>query len=442
MLYRLHSNILIVGLLSIGLLGALALERSFCLMTLGTLLAYVTQLGLLMYFSRDERQRLSEKVLFFTVLLYSLFIGTAFMLISVYYSGDTFMLSKSDAWFYYENSMKTRDIGLAANVERLVGRYEFDDCGALIFDSLMMAIIPSKFFLNAIYMITGAFSALMLFRIGLHFMPRIYAYLAALAYGTSSFLIFFHCSFLKESIFIFLVVCALYYFYKAVFDQKQVAYAGVALSLGLILFFRPAISALLLMAFLIYFAVSQRGKAISLMLYILIAGLLVVFFTTIQGLMVNYTGGDMDALVDYGRAYDYSSGFSRFVAWFAAPFGPFPSLFPKVAGQPILINYYGAGLTYRLFLAVPLWLGVYFLLRQRETKMIPLAAFVLLGMLATGYVMATLELRKVMTHIPFTYILAFYGLYQWERREKGLIAEPLFHGFAIGVLILWTLIRG
>jgi len=53
-----------------------------------------------------------------------------------------------------------------------------------------------------------------------------------------------------------------------------------------------------------------------------------------------------------------------------------------------------------------------------------------------------LELRKVMTHIPFTYILAFYGLYQWERREKGLIAEPLFHGFAIGVLILWTLIRG
>ena len=74
--------------------------------------------------------------------------------------------------------------------------------------------------------------------------------------------------------------------------------------------------------------------------------------------------------------------------------------------------------------------------------MIPIVAFILIGMFATGYVLASLELRKVMTHIPFTYIMAFYGLYRWNENEKNFITEPVFHLFAIGVLVLWTLVRG
>ena len=442
MLYKLHNNILIVGLLSIGVLGAMAVDRSCCLMTLGTVFAFMSQLGLLMFVSREDHRDFSEKTLFWTVLLYSLLIGAAFMLLSVYYSGDTFMFSKSDARFYYENSMKTADIGLTANIRRFTALYDFDDCGALVFDSVLMAIIPSKFFLNAVYMLTGAFSAVMLFRIGQHLMPRVYAYLAGLAYGTSSFLIFFHCTFLKESIFVFLVICAMYFFYEAVLGQKALSYLWTAFFLFLILFFRPAVSAMLVVGFLAYFAVSKRGHAVSLIFFIMIAVLLPMVLIKMQDMVFEYTRGNMEGMIESGRAYDYSSSFSWFVSWFSAPFGPFPSLFPKVAGQPITINFYGAGLTYRLFLTIPLWLGIGYSWVRRDVRMIPLTVYVLVGMLGTGYVLASLELRKVMTHVPFTFLLAFYGLYHWNKSGHKQITEPFFYLFSIGVLVLWNLIRG
>lgn len=444
MLDRLHNNILIVGLLSIILLGTMALDRSLCLMTAGTLMAFVTQMGLLLYSMRGTNKEYSEMSLFGTVLVYSLLVGAVFMIISVIYSGDTFMFSKSDAWLYYTNSMRSRDIGLAANLKRLAKLYEFEDLGALYYDSILMAIIPSKFFLNIVNMFTGALSAVMLFRIGRHFMSETYAYMGALAYGTSSYLIFFHCSFLKESFFVFLVICAMYFFYRAVADGILWSLVFSAVFLGLILFFRPAVSALLFVSFLSYFALSSRqGSALSFFLYGGVLVLLVLSLTVMQGFVDNYTGGDLGAMVDYGTVDGYSSKFSLFVSSFAAPFGPFPSLFPKTPGSPITINFYGAGLTYRLFLVIPLWMGVIYSIKEKNKLLAPVVVFVIAGMLGTAFVMASLELRKVMTHIPFTLILAFYGLYIWERQErKSFISEPIIHAFAVGILVLWNLIRG
>ena len=72
-----------------------------------------------MNFSQDEKNVFSEKTLFFTTLFYSAILGTFFMGLSYYYDGDTFMFSKNDAMFYFENSMKVEDIGLLENIKRL-----------------------------------------------------------------------------------------------------------------------------------------------------------------------------------------------------------------------------------------------------------------------------------------------------------------------------------
>lgn len=443
MLNRLHNNIFIVGMLVIVLLGALAVNRAFCLMSLGTLLAFTSQLGVLIFFSRGNVKAFSETMLFWTVLLYSVCIGALFMLISYFYEGDTFMFSKADAWFYYVNSMKTKTIGLFANFKRMMALYDFDDFGALFFDSALMAIYPSKFLLNAVYVFTGALSSVMLFRIGRTFMPEGYAYIASLAYGTSSFLVFFHCTFLKESIFVFLVIAAVYFFFQAFVEGRLFSFFWTVLMLVLILFFRPAVSAMLVAAFGAYFAVTSRpGSAQSFFLYGFVGLVLLYSFSTIMEMADTYTGGDLGAMVDYGTVEGYSSSFSLFVSSFAAPFGPFPTLFPKEVGEPITINFYGAGLVYRMFLILPMWLGIYYCFRRMEKRAIMLSVFILLGMVGTAFVMASLELRKVMTHIPFTFLLAFYGLYRWKERGDKRMPEYFFHGFAIGILVLWTLVRG
>lgn len=445
MLFRLHTSILISCLLSIGLASVLVAERAYCLMTAGTIFALVTQMGLLMNFLQNEEDLFTEKTLFFTTLFYSFLLGNIFMAISYYYDGDTFMFSKNDAMFYLTNSMKVEDIGFLGNVKRITNIYDPEDCGALILDSLMMSFVPSKYFLNAFYMLTGATSAVLLYRIGAHFMSNMYAFTAALAYGTSSFLIFFHCTFLKESFFVFLVICAMYFFYKAIIFGYYWSYLVTILFVGLIMFFRPAVSAMLVLSFIIYFAISQHGSAASFFIY-LIAGIsFVAFLAKMQDMMNRYTGGDIEAMQESSAVGSYSSGFSYFVSLFAGPFGPFPSLFPKEVNVPASLNFYGSGLSYRLFLIFPFWFGVYFAVKRHMTKLVPMLTFILVEMLAASMVLASLELRKVLLHIPFMFILTFYGLYEWERDKEAEIPhrlpESIWFITAIIILVVWNVIR-
>lgn len=441
MLFKLQNNIFIVGLLSIGFMAIKVYERAFCLITIVTLIAFVSQMCLLLYFSREKERNYSESTLFWTTFFYSLICGSLFMSSCYLYDGDTFMFTKKDAMIYYRESMNVTKVGMIANVKQIMEHYEFDDWGSLTFDSFMMYIIPDKFFLNLVYMLTGSLSGILLFRIGKYLMPLSYAFLSAITYSTSSYLICFHCTFLKESLFVFLVICAMYFFYKVIGDGLDRSFVGVGLSLLCIMFFRPAVGAFMIISFFTYYAVTQRG-AISLFLYMLIFVALVVSLTALQGMVDNYTGGDMDNLVDYGTKGGYSSSFSYFVSIFGALFGPFPSLFPKEEGVPLTINYYGAGLTYRLFLVYPLWIGVFWTIKKFVSLMIPITAFVLVEMLSTGFVMASLELRKVILHVPFMYVLAFFGLHRWHT-EKGLehLSESMLFTLAVGILVLWNIFR-
>ena len=200
MLYRLHTIFLVLGVLTIGFMASMAYERAFSIITLGAVVAFITQGGLLLHFSREDERRYSERSLFLVVLIYSILLGTVFMWISYYYDGDTFMFSKTDAMLYYNTSMHVAESGFRSGIGTIMNNYAFDDWGALIFDSIAMSIIPNKLFLNAVYVILGAFSSVLLFRISKHYMPDSYAFLAAMSYGTSSYIILFHCTFLKESL--------------------------------------------------------------------------------------------------------------------------------------------------------------------------------------------------------------------------------------------------
>ena len=260
MLYRLHNTYFLVGLFAVGFLAVMKYDRAFNLVTLGNVIAYVSQFFLLIYFSREKYVFYTKRALFGTVLVYYLLMCSLFMYISYVLDDDTFMFCKMDAWFYYTNGMKSAEIGFLENVNRLVHRYPFDDWGALVTSSLLMSIIPHKFFMNAFYMLLGAISSVMLFHMGKRFMPEVYAFEAALAYGISSFMVFFHCTFLKESLFLFLVISSIYFFFRAAIEKKYLAFLGVLVTTGLTVFFRTAVAAFIVMSFVAYYAISQKGN--------------------------------------------------------------------------------------------------------------------------------------------------------------------------------------
>lgn len=442
MLYKLHINIFVVGLLTIGFIAAMVMEKVLCLMTFAPLLAFITQVGLLLYFSKDTDTEYFEKTLFSVVLSYTFLLGVIFILLSLYYDDDTFVFNKADAMFYYTEAMKVNDLGLMGVLEYITGKYKFDDWGALVFDSMMLYIIPSKLFVNLIYTVLGAISSVYIYRIGRNFMPNTYAFLAALAYSTSSYVVYLNSSFLKESLFSFLVVSVMYHQYNAIYKHSTKSLFGVALFIVLIFFFRPAVAAFLAGAIFVYYGIILKGNAISLFLYLAALGVMAVSMKSIVDIFnKNTAGGNMDAMIGETNNASYSGGFNYFVSMFGAFFGPFPTLFSKVTG-PSYLEFLAAGLVYKLFLIFPFWYGIYLVFRRKVIEMFPLAIFVIIELILTGMVMASLELRKVILHIPFMFLLAFYGMYKgFQPSNMNRITSSIAYVLAIGIMFLWNVIK-
>lgn len=443
MLYKLHTDILIVGALAYGFIAVAIAGRAFNLIGLCFVVAFVTQMSLMIYFSREDEIHYSDKLLFTTVLIYSLSLGAFFMLVSYYLDGDTFLLSKIDAMFYYKNSMKFAELGIVKGFEFICGEYKYDDWGALILDGIVLYIIPHKLFLNAIYMLMGATSAVFLFRIGKHFMPDAYAFSAALAYSTSSFMVFFNCSFLKESAFVFFTICTMYYLFLFMTNQSRGAIILVVFFVAIQLFFRPAVSAMEVMSIFIYYAITQKKNAISIFLYMAVAIVFLAALKDMQEILDSNTqGGDVEALVAETNNSSYSYTFNYFVSLFAAIFGPFAAAFPKLPESPTWVEFYGAGLSYRQFLIFAFWTGIYMAFKNRVLGLLPIITFVLFELLITGLVCASLELRKVILHIPFMYMMSFYGLYHATPSNRHISLSTLVqYGFVVAIFFLWNVIR-
>lgn len=442
MIYKLHTYIFIVGFLAIGFIFAMTYARSFSVMSLAPIIAFITQMSLLLHYSSDEHNDYSERTLFYSVLIYTFFVGIFFMLISAYYEGDTFLFSKTDAMFYYKESMKVTELGLFGNMTRIINNFDDDDWGSLLFDTFVLYIYPSKFLLNAIYTILGAVSSVFMYRMGKVYMPGKYAFLAALAYATSSYIIFFNCSFLKESIFVFLVVSALYCQHRSIVSPSSRSLFGVAVLVGLIFFFRPAVALFICMSIFLYYGIVKRKHAIGFFLLLGALAGIVVSLALMQKMFDNYAaGGDLDVVIGENNNGSYSSGFNYVVSIFAGFFGPFPSLFPKVTG-PSYLEFLGVGLVYKLFIVIPFWIGTYYIIKDQVYGLFPILIFTVVEMLMTGLVCASLELRKVILHVPFMYIISFFGLFNMFTRLRSVKpAIMISFLYAVSVTFLWNVIK-
>ena len=442
MLYKHHNNIFIYGLLSMGMIACLTNQRSFDLMAVGTILSFASQMGLLLYFARGgDEQNYSELTLFVTVLTYNILLGTVLMSVSKYIDGDTFMFSKNDAMLYFKGSMRAHQVGFIENIKHITKSWDFDDWGAFTYDSLLMSIIPSKFFLNFSYMVLGAIASVLLFRIGRHNMPVSYAFVGAMAYGTASFLVAFNCTFLKEPLFVFFIICTIYNLCRGMHQESNYAYPLALFFLCILFFFRPAVAVFIIMSFGIYIAVKQHGSALSFFFYLAAAAMLVISIKFMMDLTERYSGSYDEKMEQSGNGKAYSGGFNVFVNIFGGFLGPFPTLFTKHE-EPTTIQFYGAGLTHRLFMIFPFFGGLYYIFKNKVLELLPITVFILVEMLVCGIVAASLELRKVMPHIPFTYIVSFYGLSQWKKSPiLQRIPYALICSIAIGIMFLWNVIK-
>ena len=443
LLYRYQTHLFLIGTLMYGLTASLLAERAITWMVGSTFLTFCSQVALLFYYVDKEELSFTSKRLYTTVFVYTLLHAALFMAISYTYTGDTYMFSKKDAMFYSDLSFKFIDLGIVDGFKYLSSHIDMDDWGAVLWDVLCLSIVPNKLFLNFMYILLGTFGSIYLFKTGRFFMSDKYAFLASLTYSTSSFWIFFHCSFLKETAMVFFIMAAMYHAYSFVIKQNYVG-LGYAIFFGsLLIFFRPAILVFLVIAFMFYYAIHHRKNAMGFFLLIAALGFCVLVINKMSHTVDRYTsGGDIEGLIGYRSNANYSGAFNYFVSFFGAICGPFPTIPSHVPEMPILIQFYAPGLIVKLFLALPFWYGVAHFIRERQWQAIPIISFILLEMLATAVIYASMELRKVLAHIPFMYIASFYAIYLYD--QSGRREIPLQKvSFLVIVLMLfvWNIIK-
>lgn len=441
--YRYQTHLFLIGVLMYGLTASLLAEKTLTWMVGCTFLTFCSQIALLFYYVNKEELCFTSKRLYTTVFLYTLLHAALFMAISYFYTGDTYMFSKSDAMLYTEVSQKFIDLGITDGFKYLSSHIDMDDWGAVLWDALCLSIVPDKLFLNFMYILLGTFGSIYLFKTGRFFMSDKYAFLGSLTFSTSSFWIFYHCGFLKETAMVFFIIASMYHAYSFVIKQN---YAGLGYAIffgSLLIFFRPAILGFLVIAFMFYYAILHRKNALGFFLLIAALGLSVLVIDKMSHAIDRYTaGGDIEGVIAYRSNANYSGAFNYFMSFFGAICGPFPTIPSSDPEMPKHIQFYAPGLIVKLFLALPFWLGVTHFLRERQWQSIPIISFILLEMLATAVICASMELRKVLPHIPFMYISSFYAIYKYDQSEHREIPLQKVSFLVIFLMLfVWNIIK-
>ena len=297
----------------------------------------------------------------------------------------------------------------------------FADWGANMSQMLFLQLIPSRYFYFFMQTVVGTIGALMLFDICGKIMKKEHAFIASLSYSIASFSVFYHCSFRKEHIMVFVIISGYWFFYKYL-SNKKIIYLLLALFVSLfVLLFRPVVTILIWVAFFSYFVANGWGS--SKMIPTLFALFIIssLAFSFIYDSIDHYTaGGD----VTQNENYAHATTFSIMVSSIGVLIGPFPQLlFLKnlVASQ---IPLYGSGLLFKFFLFVFFWRGFVASIKNRVSTVLPLYVYCILEMVALAVVNDGLELRKAMPHISIFYIAAFWYISKYDSEVEADDSKP------------------
>ena len=382
--------------------------------------------------NREENYYTNQR-LFSTVIFYSLIFVGLYMIISYYYRENTFLFSEVDAKKYEKYSFALLDIPIKLWCVFLEKHnWGFDDWGAPISQTLALHVVESKMFVNFCYVLLNTFGAVLLFEIGKLIMQKNYAYLAALAYATASYSIFFMGSYLKESIMSFILIATMFYLYRYWEDHRpRYIVAGVITSL-LLLLFRVPVALFVWAAYGSLLVLNNKGKVRMIM--VVIVGIIIVIAAL--GLILDSAtryanDGNMSESYNY-LTYSQSQ---KLVLYISALIGPFPQLLQ--AGYILTEkSLYGAGLLFKLIIAYPFWRGCVLCIKTKDVRLNPILTFTILEMMALGLVLDSLELRKAMPHVPFFILAAFWYMSQFdENADDEVCVTPYYKRVKIEYII-------
>lgn len=380
------------------------------------------------------------KNLGWTILAYTLIFIFLYNFISYSFGNNYFVFSTADALLYHRESIKINTGSFINGISNFLNDWTFEDLGAVLVISTIYKIIESNLLLNLFYLVLAVFSGIGIFKIGRYLIDYKSAYFAALTFSISSYFIWFNSSGLKESILVFLVIYSFLNYYNYLFQKKIIYIFYTLFFLASIMYFRPAITVLIIAAIITAYILQQRKSLFSKIIVIIFIGGMIYGSTFLEALLNRYLLGGIDEMIETKEISGMVKGgigFTYAINILAGMIGPFPTISPN---KSVLLSFYSPGLIYKSLISIPFWFGAYYIFKKGLWFFYPMIFFVMYETFSLVFILEALELRKSLPHFPFIYIIAFafISFFYHDRfdRKRKFYINHLINILFIGIFIL------
>ena len=424
MLSKMIRAYLLIGLTSYVIIFLYWLNsvNFYNVLNVTTFLSYVYLLWICV--DKDE-EYFSNRRLWLTIFVYSIVFVSLYLLLSYYYNGNTFLFSYQDAKMYERYSFRMKDMGFTDAVSYISKIWGFDDWGAPMSMALILKFVPSKLFVNFCYVVMNAASGLLLYGIGKMIkMSKKYAYMAALSYSIASYSMFVMGSFLKEEIFLLLIIASMWGLYKYR-DTSKIEYLmfGGVVSV-FVIFFRVPVAIFIWLSYAAMLLLSD-GSHVKKTLFFLIG--VIASFVVVGLFQYSSSRYANDGDITSVATYASSSLFQKTIGYASVLIGPFPTMY-HLSGTTVKYRaVLGAGVLFKFLLFLPYWKGFILCLKTKVKELYPLYVFTIFNMLGLMVVLK-INFRFALIGIPFFILLAFWYMdkYDGDANEE-VRATPYYY---------------
>lgn len=348
--------------------------------------------------------------------VFSFFLVIAFKLIYFSATDNFFEFSAKDSLQYDEWAKWMSDSNIIDSVKQYFNRGNtIDDLGAALVTTIAYYIYPSTFMFNIFNIVAGLITAASLYKISLNFTDKKYAYLMALSYGLSSFVIYLYSTGMKEVFFTMFVVLFYSHFIKFWKNRKISSLITAILFLSILILFRPVVMIMIIFSIAIGLFL-QKGKVwYSYVLLILLVGLFIAYYSQIMLQKEVYYRG-----AEFMEAKAYNQNLSPNILTYSTAvissiIGPLPTYHPLVSREQTA--FYSIGLGFRVLLSGFFLFNILRILKNRNFILIAIVMFTLIEMLSLALVLESFELRLNSPHMPFVYLISFHYLYELNTKQ-------------------------
>jgi hypothetical protein len=385
-------------------------------------------------------------LLLLVVFVYTLLLS--FVLRECYwiFTGTPFGVGARNNDAYADNSIAVQAMGknihFFLNTVKKFSQYHNDDYGFVTICWLIFSVVGNElagqYFLILCNALAMVLSTYYLYRLMLFLdICKKYVCLFCTVYALFPYFILEIAIQGKQIFFSLFIIQAFYYMYKYKKNKKLYEMLISVLSAIVSFYFRSAISIILFMSFAILLMTNRKNKKKVLLIIVFFSIISFFLLFILFSYLFSYLGINFIQFLTRQNGRVLRSISSPILVWLlqivAGFFGPFPNF--NRAGFVIMET---SGALLKVFISLPLWIGVSKIIKSFNYKYYPIVVFVIINLFVLVIYNKTFDMRYQLVCFPLMLPIIAYTFQNVSRRITHGLLNYGYILFSIGLILAFN----